>query len=121
MNKKIKKPKKEFLMGLRKTAILIVFISISCLVITPNQAFAADPTLISTLKSAFEKIEGYIIKLATPVAAVSIGVGALMKKFSFGDEEKIRTGRNLMRGSIFSYVVVLCTDMILSLINTLVG
>jgi hypothetical protein len=44
-----------------------------------------------------------------------------MKKFSFGDEEKIRTGRNLIRGSICSYAIILCTDMILSLINTLVG
>ena len=86
-----------------------------------NECFAADPTLISTLKGAFEKIESYIMKLATPVAAVAVGSGALMKKFSFGDEEKIRTGRNLIRGSLFSYGFILCTDMILSLINMLVG
>jgi hypothetical protein len=89
--------------------------------LTSGECFAADPALISKLKSAFEKIESYIMKLATPVAAVAICSGALMKKFSFGDEEKIRTGRNLIKGSIFSYVLVLCTDMILSLINTLVG
>jgi hypothetical protein len=105
----------------------ILIIIIVCLVLmisflfTSEECFAADPALISKLKTAFEKIEGYIIKLATPVAAVAICSGALMKKFSFGDEEKIRTGRNLIKGSIFSYVLVLCTDMILSLINTLVG
>jgi hypothetical protein len=97
---------------------LVLMMSFS---ITVGECFAADPALITKLKSAFEKIESYIIKLATPVAAVAICSGALMKKFSFGDEEKIRTGRNLIKGSIFSYAIVLCTDMILSLINTLVG
>lgn len=103
----------------KKTRIVILFVilfftwTIDC--------FAADPTLIMRLKNAFERIQGYILKLATPVAAVSVGVGALMRKFSFGDEEKIRTGKNLIRGSIVSYVVILLTDMILSLINTLLG
>jgi len=86
-----------------------------------GECLAADPTLIARLKNAFEKLQGYILRLATPVAAVSIGVGALMRKFSFGDEEKIRTGKNLIRGSIVSYVVILLTDMILSLINTLLA
>ena len=93
----------------------IMYISFS------NICFGADPTLITKLKSAFKKIQGYILKLATPVAAVSIGVGALMRKFSFGDEEKIRTGKNLIRGSIVSYVLILLTNMILSLISTLLG
>lgn len=103
----------------KKARIIMIFI---ILFFTWNiDCFAADPTLIMKLKSAFERIQGYILKLATPVAAVSVGVGALMRKFSFGDEEKIRTGKNLIRGSIVSYVVILLTDMILSLINTLLG
>lgn len=105
-----------------KNRILIILVIFFILFLTlNNECFAADPTLITKLKSAFEKIEGYIIRLATPVAAVSVGVGALMRKFSFGDEEKIRTGKNLIRGSIVSYIVILLTDMILSLINTLLG
>ena len=105
-----------------KNKIFIIIILFFILFLTfSNNCFASDPKLISKLKSAFEKIEGYILRLATPVAAVSVGVGALMKKFSFGDEEKIRTGRNLIRGSIISYIVILLTDMILSLINTLLG
>jgi len=105
-----------------KNKIIIILILFSIMLITYNtECLAADPTLISKLKSAFEKIQGYILRLATPVAAVSVGVGALMRKFSFGDEEKIRTGKNLIRGSIVSYVVILLTDMILALINTLLG
>ena len=112
MNRKLNLKNKVFIIFI---LFLIMFMSYSI------DCFAIEPKLISKLKSAFEKIEGYILRLATPVAAVSVGIGALMRKFSFGDEEKIRTGRNLIRGSIVSYVVILLTDMILSLINTLLG
>lgn len=105
-----------------KNKIFIVLVLFFIMLMSySSDCFAADPTLISKLKNAFEKIQGYILRLATPVAAVSVGIGALMRKFSFGDEEKIRTGRNLIRGSIVSYVIILLTDMILSLINTLLG
>ena len=101
--------------------IIIAVLFIIMFMSFENECFAADPILVSKLRNAFEKIESYIVRLATPVAAVSVGVGALMRKFSFGDEEKIRTGRNLIRGSITSYVLILLTDMILSLIGTLLG
>ena len=80
---------------------------------------AADPKLVTTITSAFEKIESYIIKISTPAAAVAVGSGVLMKKFSFGDEEKIRTANKLIRGSLFSYGFILCIDLILSLFETL--
>jgi len=44
-----------------------------------------------------------------------------MKKFSFGDEERICTGKRLIRGSLFSYGFILCIDLILSTINSLLG
>ncbi len=81
--------------------------------------FAADPKLITTIDSAFKKIEGYIVKISTPAAAVAIGTGVLMKKFSFGDEEKIRTANKLIKGSLFSYAFILCIDLVLSLFQTL--
>ena len=56
-------------------------------------SLAADPQIINKLNSAFENIEGWLLKLATPAAAVAVGTGVFMKKFSFGDEEKIRTGQ----------------------------
>ena len=80
---------------------------------------AADPKLVSTINNAFEKIEGYIMKISTPAAAVAVGTGVFMKKFSFGDEEKIRTANKLIRGSLFSYGFILCIDLILSLLQTL--
>ena len=115
MNKHLKLKNKIFIIFILFIILFLVNFIIS------SECFAADPTLISTLKNAFEKIQSYILKLATPVAAIAVGVGALMRKFSFGDEEKIRTGKNLIKGSLFSYGFILCTDMILSLMDTLIG
>ena len=73
------------------------------------------------MNSALEKIESWIIKISTPAAAIAVGSGILMKKFSFGDEERIRTGKRLIRGSLFSYAFILCIDLILSTINSLLS
>lgn len=102
------------------TLSLIFFIFI-LLIISPTSTYAADPKLISTLNNAFEKIENYILKLSTPAAAIAVCTGLLMKKFSFGDEERIRTGKRLVKGSLFSYGFILCVDLVLSLIKTLLS
>ena len=101
--------------------IFIIIFSIILLFSFISQSYAADPKLVSTLKKAFEKIKGWIITISTPAAAVSVGVGVLMKKFSFGDEEKIRSGKKLIRGTLFSYAFILAIDLILSAIETLFG
>ena len=44
-----------------------------------------------------------------------------MKKFSFGDEEKIRTANKLIKGTLFSYGFILCIDLILSMLKTLLS
>ena len=86
-----------------------------------NVSYAAYPGLINTLMNAFDRIKTWLIKLSTPAAAVAIGTGVFMKKFSFGDEEKIRTGKNIIRGSLFSYAFILLLDLILSTIQGLLG
>ncbi len=68
---------------------LIVFISIIMLVLALSMAFAKDVKLVTTLNKSLENIKSWIIKLSTPAAAVAVGTGVFMKKFSFGDEERI--------------------------------
>lgn len=104
-----------------KKIIYILLIFFILFFICSNTVFAADPKLITKLNSAFSEIEGWLLKLATPAAAVAVGVGVFMKKFSFGDEEKIRTGKKLIRSSLFSYAFILAIDLILSAIKSLVG
>ena len=80
-----------------------------------------DPQIVTKLNSAFESIESWILKLSTPAAAVAVGSGVFMKKFSFGDEEKIRTGKKVIKGSLFSYAFILAIDLILSAIKSLIA
>ena len=100
-----------------KLLILIIFISI----IFSSSSFASTPKLVSKLNDAFSNIKSWLIKLATPAAAVAVGTGVFMKKFSFGDEEKIRTGKKIIRSSLFSYAFILAIDLILSAIKSLIS
>ncbi|MGN1300963.1 MAG: hypothetical protein ACI4U9_00260 [Clostridia bacterium] len=97
----------------------ICFLFIIILFIFPSTSFAAYPKLITTLSSAFESVENWLIKISTPAAAVAVGTGVFMKKFSFGDEERLRTGKKIIRGSLFSYAFLISIDLILSTINLL--
>ena len=108
---------------MKKNKIIILFILLFSIffIFLNNEIYAADPKLISTLKKAFEQIESWIIKISTPAAAVAVGTGIIMRKFSFGDGEKIRTGKKLIRGSLFCYAFILAIDLILSAIKTLLG
>ena len=82
--------------------------------------FDSTPKIVTKLNEAFTKIEEWLLKLATPAAAVAVGTGVFMKKFSFGDEERIRIAKKLIRSSLFSYGFILAIDLILSAIKTLI-
>ena len=92
--------------------IFIIFISNICFA-------ASDPKLVKTIDSGLTKIKTWIIKISTPAAAVAIGTGVLMKKFSFGDEERIIAGKKLIKSTLFSYAFILSVDLVLSAISTL--
>ena len=100
----------------------IFSLTLCYLFIFSNICFAwGEPEIVNKLNNAFENIKDWLIKLATPAAAVAVGTGVFMKKFSFGDEEKIRTGKKLIKGSLFSYAFILAVNLILSAIKSLVG
>ena len=99
---------------------ILFFINLLLFIFSPL-VFCADPKLISTIQKAFEEVESWILKIATPVAAVSVASGFLMQKFSFGDEEKIRTGKKIVRNSLISYAFILAIDLVLAAVKSLVG
>ena len=102
--------------------VYIMFLSIMILNILSVTSFGASyPKLVNTITDAFDKIKTWFIRIATPAGAVAVGTGVFMKKFSFGDEERLRTGKKLIRGSLFSYAFILCIDLILSAIRLLVS
>lgn len=98
----------------------IIILSNILIFIFSYNTYAATPKLINTITKAFEDIEGWLLKIATPAAAVAVGTGIFMRKFSFGDEERIRMGKKIIRGSLFSYAFILAIDLILSAIKSLV-
>ena len=100
--------------------IFILLFSLCFIFCFSGNCFASTPKLISKLDGAFKNIEDWIIKLATPAAAVAVGTGVFMKKFSFGDEERIRMGKKIIRTSLFSYGFILAIYLILSAIESLI-
>ena len=97
--------------------IFLVFIFLNCFC---TFSFGVYPKLVNTITSAFKTIESWLLRISTPAAADAVGSGVFMKKFSFGDEERIRTGKRVIRGSLFSYAFILCIDLILSAIQLLI-
>ena len=110
---------------LNKIIFFILFIFLFSIIIFftfENFSFGfGEPKLVSKINSAFENIESWILKLSTPAAAVAVGTGVFMKKFSFGDEERIRIGKKIIKGSLFSYAFILAIDLILSAIKSLIS
>lgn len=102
---------------LKKIIILTIIMSLFIATIS----FAATPKLINNLEKNLNTIKEWIIKISTPAAAVAIGVGILMKKFSFGDEERIVSGKKLIRSTLFSYAFILSVDLVLKAIESLFG
>ena len=101
--------------------LFTTFLFITLLFTFSNYSYGADQKLVNTINKAFEQIEDWLLKLATPAAAVAVGTGVFMKKFSFGDEERIRIGKKLIKSSLFSYAFILAIDLILSAIKSLIG
>lgn len=81
--------------------------------------FDGSPAIVDKLNSAFEKIQDWMLKLATPASAVAVCVGIFMQKFSFGDEERIRIAKKIIRSTLFCYGFILVLNLILSAIKSL--
>ncbi len=96
---------------------ILGFIMLLCL---SNFSYGVTPKIVNKLSSAFDDIESWMIKLSTPAAAVAVGVGLFMKKFSFGDEERLRMAKKVIRGSLVSYAMLLGVNLILAAIKALV-
>lgn len=97
----------------------IIIYSVILITTFTTFSFGAYPQLVTKLNTAFTKIETWLISLSTPAAAVAVATGVFMKKFSFGDDERMRTGKKLIRTALFSYALILVLDLLLSTIRNL--
>lgn len=106
-----------------KKIIIIFTLIIMTAFCIGNSVYAAqakDPLLIRKLNSAFKKIKGWLVKLSLPIAGIAVAAGVLIRKFSFGDEQRLILGKRVIVNALVGYALILCTDMILDTIEGLV-
>ncbi len=116
-NRKIKGiNKKEVLKTIFTVMITTIFIVFLDVVVGAPQT----PTLVTKMGTAFKKIKEYMIRLAGPLAAVAIVTGIIIRKLSFGDEEKMIIGKRVIINAIGGYFVILLVDLIIKFIEALV-
>ena len=81
---------------------------------------ATTPTLVTKLNSALKKVLGYLETLSTPAAGVAIATGVLIRKLSFGDEEKMVIGKRVIVNAIVGYLMIQLIDLIIKFIEGIV-
>ena len=100
--------------------VLAIIIGVMVLLSTSYVFAATTPTLVTKLNSALKKILDYLEKLATPAAGVAIATGVLIRKLSFGDEEKMVIGKRVIVNGIVGYLIIQLIDLIIKFIEGIV-
>lgn len=103
-----------------KFLCLTLLISIILMGVSNVYAAATTPTLINKLNTALKKILTYLEKLATPAAGVAIATGVMIRKLSFGDEEKLILGKRTIINAIVGYLIIQLIDLIIKFIEGIV-
>lgn len=105
----------------KKKVIMYVLIMLCFMFIFMGEVFAAStPTLVNKLNSALKKILDYLEKIAPAAAGVAIASGVMVRKFSFGDEQKLILGKRIIVNAIIGYGIILLIDVILKFVDSLV-
>lgn len=103
--------------------IMIFLTIIICLSVILSTIYGATttPTLVNKLNSAFKKIQEYLVKLATPTAGIAIATGVMMRKLSFGDEEKMVKGKKVIVNAIVGYAIIISIDLIIKFVSSVLA
>ena len=100
---------------------LIVFVLLIVVMLFTIAEAASYPKIMTNINSSLKTIQEWLVKIATPAAAIGVITGALMKKFSFGDPERMVVARRLIRSSLTSYALVVGIDLVLKAVDTFVA
>lgn len=98
--------------------VCIVIFSVVIIFSTIYGATAKTPTLVNKLNSALKNIQSYLVKIAAPAAGVAIATGVLMRKLSFGDEEKMVKGKKVIVNAIVCYGIIISIDLIIKFVDS---
>lgn len=103
-----------------KKIISIILVSLIVFNFCSSVFAATTPTLVNKLNTIFKKIKTYMVKIAGPACGLAIATGVMIRKLSFGDEEKMIVGKRVIVNAIFCYFIILLTDLIVKFIEALV-
>ncbi len=112
MNEKLKYNK--IVIKIMLILILMMFI------VNLTNLYAANPTIVNKMYTALNRIQDYFVRLAAPAASVAIAVGVMMRKFSFGEEEKMRMGKKVIFNAIICYAVIISIDLIIKFVDGII-
>ena len=118
--KNIKKDSKESISKKRIKVLIAIAIFCFVLVSTSSVYAATTPTLVTKLNTALKNILTYLKKIATPAAGVAIATGVMIRKLSFGDEEKMVIGKRTIINAIVGYLIIQLIDLIIKFIEGIV-
>ena len=112
MNMKLNNKNKKIIIFCFCIIVFMIFFSnVFC-------ATATTPTLVNKLNSALKKIQSYLVKIAAPAAGVAIATGVLIRKLSFGDEEKMIKGKKIIVNAIVCYGIIISIDLIIKFVDS---
>ncbi len=105
-----------------KFKIIICTILVGVFIFLVGDIFAATstPGLVNKINSAFKKIQGYLEKISTPIAAVCLASGILIRKLSLGDEYKMVLGKRIIINTVVGYAAIQLLDLIIKFIETVI-
>ena len=87
--------------------IVIIFVGLVVFNFCSYVFAATTPTLVNKLNTIFKKIKTYMVKIAGPACGLAIATGVMIRKLSFGDEEKMLVGKRVIINAVFCYFLIL--------------
>lgn len=83
--------------------------------------FAADNSLLGNISDMLKEVKNTILTMSTFAVVIGVGIGAMMKKFSMGKQDKIEMGTKLMKDSIIAYIILNLTPRIVTFVIEKIG
>ena len=105
---------------MRNKKVIVVIMLVLVLFSTSFVFAATTPTLVTKLNTALKKILEYLEMLSTPAAGVAIATGVMIRKLSFGDEEKMVIGKRVIINAVVGYLIIQLIDLIIKFIEGIV-
>lgn len=76
---------------------------------------------VDSFNALADKILGYMLLIATPIATLMILVGAYQILFAAGDPEKVKTGKQTILYTVIAFAIILIGKGITLIIKDVLG